>query len=70
MTREIADGSTVEISMEANPSDINNTAQDFKSAGVTRLSLGIQSFQDRYNALLSVCLSVCPIWSIHDHLIL
>ena len=54
MTREIADGSTVEISMEANPSDINNTVQDFKSAGVTRLSLGIQSFQDRYSELLSV----------------
>ena len=36
----------IEISLEANPSDILDTAEGFKQAGVNRLSLGIQSFRD------------------------
>ena len=35
----------VEISLEANPNDWHSFA-DFRSAGVTRLSLGVQSFDD------------------------
>lgn len=36
-----------EISMEANPEDIDQmSAEAFRSAGVTRLSLGVQSFDD------------------------
>ena len=42
----ISGGSDIEISLEANPSDILETALEFKQAGVNRLSLGIQSFQD------------------------
>ena len=42
----ISGGSTIEISLEANPSDIIETALEFKQAGMNRLSLGIQSFQD------------------------
>lgn len=37
----------VEVSMEANPEDIDaTTARDFAAAGVNRLSLGVQSFDD------------------------
>ena len=43
---QISGGSDIEISLEANPSDIIETALEFKQAGVNRLSLGIQSFQD------------------------
>lgn len=42
----ISGGSDIEISLEANPSDILESALEFKQAGVNRLSLGIQSFQD------------------------
>ena len=47
--REISGGNydNLEISLEANPSDVNNKVEEFKLAGVTRLSLGIQSFNDR-----------------------
>ena len=37
----------VEITLEANPVDINHAAlENWKAAGVTRLSLGIQSLED------------------------
>ena len=47
--REISGGNyeNLEVSLEANPADVNNNVADFKLAGVTRLSLGIQSFNDR-----------------------
>lgn len=35
-----------EITMEANPGTIENTA-DYKSAGINRISLGVQSFNDK-----------------------
>lgn len=39
--------SDVEISMEANPEDINATSSSaFSKAGVSRLSMGVQSFDD------------------------
>lgn len=48
-----------EISMEANPEDIDaKSAESFRSAGVTRLSLGIQSFDDEVLARLG---------RMHDH---
>lgn len=37
----------VEVSMEANPEDINSTtSRGYSEAGVTRLSMGVQSFDD------------------------
>lgn len=36
-----------EVTLEANPDDINvNTLEDWKEAGINRLSIGIQAFQD------------------------
>ena len=37
----------IEVSLEANPSDVKDSVNDLKLAGLTRLSLGIQSFDDR-----------------------
>jgi len=43
----------VEITLEANPGTVDQaTLTDFKSAGVNRLNLGIQSFDDRQLAFL------------------
>ncbi len=40
---------TVEITLEANPDDITETkAKEWKSIGINRFSLGIQSFSDEY----------------------
>lgn len=45
--------SGVEVTMEANPSDLSpERLQGYRSAGVNRLSLGVQSFADRELALL------------------
>lgn len=39
---------TVEITLEANPEDVTDaTAASWRSAGVNRISLGVQSFDDR-----------------------
>ncbi len=39
---------SIEIGLEANPNDFNQTRwSDFAAAGVNRLSLGVQSFEDR-----------------------
>ena len=47
--REISGDNNVdiEVSLEANPSDVKDSVNDLKLAGLTRLSLGIQSFDDR-----------------------
>lgn len=43
----------VEITLEANPGTVDEiTLADFKAAGVNRLNLGIQSFEDRQLAFL------------------
>ena len=45
--------SDVEITLEANPGTVDKAAlADFKAAGVNRLNLGIQSFEDRQLAFL------------------
>jgi len=45
--RRLVGSNTKEISLEANPSDILDKSLDFKCAGISRLSLGVQSFNDR-----------------------
>ena len=38
----------VEITLEANPEDINlNLVKEYKKAGINRLSIGVQSFNDK-----------------------
>ena len=45
---------SVEITLEANPQDITKAAFDhFQCAGINRLSIGCQSFQDEYLQFLS-----------------
>ena len=40
--------SNVEITLEANPEDINlNLVKEYKKAGINRLSIGVQSFNDK-----------------------
>ena len=43
-----------EITLEANPDDINESnLQNWKSAGINRLSIGIQSFQDKHLSFMN-----------------
>lgn len=44
----------IEVTMEANPADLEgDRVQEFRDAGINRLSLGIQSFNDEYLRLLN-----------------
>ena len=52
--RRLVGSKTKEISLEANPSDILDKSLDFKCAGISRLSLGVQSFNDRESQLYAV----------------
>ena len=47
--KQIGFESDIEITLEANPGTVEQKKfQDFKSAGINRLSMGIQSFQDNH----------------------
>lgn len=40
------DGQDIEVSLEANPGDVVGRVQDLKNAGITRLSVGVQAFNE------------------------
>ena len=58
----ISNGGSVEVSLEANPCDLEGRIQSLKDAGVTRLSIGVQALNDNDLSFLNRNHNVDQVW--------
>ena len=62
LVSRISTGDSVEISLEANPCDLEGKIQPLKDAGVTRLSIGVQALNDKDLSFLNRNHNVKQVW--------
>ena len=62
LVNRISNGSSVEVSLEANPCDIEGRIQSLRDAGVTRLSIGVQALNNKDLSFLNRNHNVDQVW--------